>query len=48
MEVKLLMAYIVMIYDIQPQDERPPNWIFGDSLVPSRTATIKVRRQERV
>lgn len=38
MEVKLLMAYIIMIYDIQPQDERPPNWIFGDSLVPTRTA----------
>ncbi|KAK4694552.1 hypothetical protein P7C71_g3051, partial [Lecanoromycetidae sp. Uapishka_2] len=46
MLMKLVVAYIVINYDIQPLKERPHNWVFGDSMIPSRTATIKVRRRK--
>ena len=45
-QMKLLFAYIIMNYDVQPFDHRPQNKIYGDSYVPSQTATIRVRRRE--
>ena len=46
LEMKLLLAYMVMNYDIQPLKSRPPNVWFGSSSVPPMKATIKVRRKE--
>ena len=45
-QLKLLLAYIALNYDMQPLESRPPNRIFGDSIVPSSTATISVRRRK--
>ncbi|KAL8728151.1 MAG: hypothetical protein Q9166_005601 [cf. Caloplaca sp. 2 TL-2023] len=46
-EIKLMLAYIVMNYDIEPLAVRPSNrWLGGIRLPPSK-ATIKVRRRER-
>ena len=47
-QLKLLLAYVVAHYDIEPLDSRPINRIFGDAIVPSSTTKIKVRRRSRV
>ncbi len=44
--LKLLIAYITLHYDIQPLEERPLNTIFGDTNIPSISATIRVRRRK--
>ena len=44
--LKLLIAYITLHYDIQPLEERPLNTIFGDTNIPSMSATIRVRRRK--
>lgn len=46
--LKLLIAYITLHYDIQPLEERPLNTIFGDTNIPSMSATIRVRRRKAV
>ena len=45
-QLKLLLAYITLNYDIQHIAQRPVNQVFGDSLIPSRTATMMVRRRK--
>ena len=45
-EMKLILAYIVMNYEIEPLKERPPNTWFGQNIFPSTKATIRVRRKE--
>ena len=44
--LKLMVAYITLHYDIQPLQSRPANQIFGDTLVPSTSTTLKVRRRK--
>lgn len=46
-QLKLLLAYVALNYDVQPLEKRPLNRIFGDSIVPSQKATISVRRRMR-
>ncbi len=45
--LKLVLAYITLNYDIQHMQQRPLNRIFGDSIIPSRTATMMVRRRKQ-
>lgn len=48
LQMKLIMAYIVVNYDILQLAKRPDNWTFGDGLVPSLSATMTVRRRKRI
>ena len=45
-EMKLILAYIAMNYEIEPLNSRPPNTWFGQSMIPPMKATIRVRRRE--
>ena len=45
-EMKLVLAYIVMKYEIEPLKERPPNTWFSQIIFPPTKATIRVRRKE--
>ncbi|KAI1138785.1 cytochrome P450 [Hypoxylon sp. FL0543] len=45
-ELKLMLAYIIMNYDIQIQEKRPENFWFGINRIPPMKATIKVRRRK--
>jgi cytochrome P450 len=44
-ELKLLLAYILMNYDIEALDKRPENMVIGLNQGPPMTATVKVRRR---
>ncbi|KAF1808680.1 cytochrome P450 [Eremomyces bilateralis CBS 781.70] len=44
-ELKLLLAYIAMHYEMEPPTERPKNTWFGTSVLPPMDATIRVRRR---
>ena len=46
--MKLMLAYIILNYDIQHMAQRPANFVFGDTLVPSPSATMKVRRRKHI
>ena len=46
LEMKMLLAYMVMNYEIQPLKSRPVNVRFGGTSVPPMKAAIKVRRKE--
>ena len=46
LEMKLLLAYMVMNYEIQPLKSRPPNVWIGSTSVPPMKAALKVRRKE--
>jgi len=46
LELKMLLAYMVMNYEIEPLATRPPNKWFGQNLLPPMKATIRVRRRE--
>lgn len=45
-ELKLLIAYMVLNYDIKPLAVRPPNTWFADTVLPPMTTTIQVRRKK--
>ncbi len=45
--LKLMIAYITLKYDIQPIGERPTTTVIGDANIPSMTACMKVRRHTR-
>ena len=47
-QLKLMLAYVALNYDIQHIEQRPLNFVFGDSFIPSPTATMKVRRRKNV
>lgn len=47
-QLKLMLAYVALNYDIQHIGKRPVNFVFGDSIIPSPTATMKVRRRKHV
>ncbi len=44
-ELKLLLAYMVQNYDFEFLESRPPSQWVGPSLIPPRTATIKIRKR---
>jgi hypothetical protein len=44
-ELKMLIAYMVMNYDIKPLPVRPPNKWFGRHIVPPMKKAIRVRRK---
>lgn len=44
-EMKLLLAYIVLSYDVKPLKERPQNLVVSGFRIPSSTATLSVRRR---
>ena len=46
-EVKMMLAYMVLNYEIEPLAARPANQWFGQSTVPSTNASIRVRRREK-
>ena len=45
-QLKLMFAYMSASYEIQGMGPRPANWVFGDALIPSSTATMIVRRRK--
>jgi len=45
-EMKLLVAYIVMNYDVKALTTRPPNSFIAGSIIPPMKATISVRRRK--
>uniref|UniRef100_A0A0W0EXB6 Cytochrome p450 n=2 Tax=Moniliophthora roreri TaxID=221103 RepID=A0A0W0EXB6_MONRR len=44
-ELKLILAHLVMNYEIQPMATRPPNTPLGDVNIPPLKATMKIRRR---
>ncbi|THW20253.1 putative P450 monooxygenase [Aureobasidium pullulans] len=44
-ELKMLLAYVVMNYDVQYLSERPENQWFGVNVIPSMKTNIKVHRR---
>ena len=47
-EMKLILSYIAMNYEIEPLNSRPPNTWFGQNVIPPMKATIRVRRREGI
>lgn len=45
-ELKLLLAYVVLNYDIEPLVERPSGTHFTNMNLPPVQATIRVKRRE--
>ncbi|KAH6706546.1 cytochrome P450 [Leptodontidium sp. MPI-SDFR-AT-0119] len=45
-EMKLLLAYIVLNYDVKPFDTRPANTFLAGSILPPMKATISVKRRK--
>ena len=45
-QLKLMLAYVAMNYDIQHMALRPVNFVLGDAIIPSDTATMMVRRRK--
>ena len=45
-EVKMMLAYMTMNYDIEPLATRPANQWFSGTSVPPATAKIRIRRKE--
>ncbi|GFF95061.1 hypothetical protein IFM53868_07828 [Aspergillus udagawae] len=44
--LKMIIAYIVLNYDIEHLDKRPENITCGDQVLPSPSGTVRVRRRE--
>ena len=44
-ELKMLLAYATMFYEIEPLESRPANVWFGQHVIPPMKATIRVRRR---
>jgi len=45
-EMKLLLAYIIMNYDVKPFEKRPENTFLAGSILPPMKATISVKRRK--
>ena len=45
-ELQLLLAYMVLNYDIEPLAERPQGIMVGENSFPPMKASIKVRRRK--
>jgi hypothetical protein len=44
-ELKLLLAYVVMNYDVEPLAKRPANYWIGGLILPLQGTKIRVRRR---
>ncbi|KAK5119965.1 hypothetical protein LTR85_007041 [Meristemomyces frigidus] len=44
-ELKMLLSYLVLNYDVEPLAERPPNTWFGPNVIPPMKRTMRVRRR---
>lgn len=44
-ELKMLMAYLLMNYDIKPLGERPPSTWVAMTVIPAVGAKIEIRRR---
>lgn len=46
-EIRLLLAHILVNYDIRPKDdgERPPNWTFKKILFPDMKGMVQLKRR---
>ncbi|KAH8819202.1 cytochrome P450 [Xylogone sp. PMI_703] len=47
-ELKLMLAYIVTHYDVEPITNRPENQWIASSVIPPTKATIRIRRRKEV
>jgi len=45
-ELKMLLAYATMFYEIEPLESRPPNTWFGQHVIPPMKQTIRIRRRK--
>ena len=45
-EIKMMLAFILMNYDVEPFEKRPENKVFGSVVVPPMKSTIRVRRRK--
>jgi len=45
-ELKLLLAYVIMNYDVKPLPSRPPNANLAGTILPPMKATIEVKRRK--
>ncbi|KAL3482120.1 cytochrome P450 [Aspergillus californicus] len=46
--LKMIVAYVVTYYEIDPLDKKPRSSVYGDVHLPDPTATIRVRRRDNV
>ncbi|KAL0062050.1 hypothetical protein AAF712_011128 [Marasmius tenuissimus] len=46
-QLKLIMANLVLNYDVQPLPSRPANTPLGDVMIPPIRATMKIKRRKR-
>ncbi|KAG8162889.1 hypothetical protein KVR01_007367 [Diaporthe batatas] len=44
-ELKMLVAYLLLNYDLKPLDERPPPSCIGRTMIPPTKATMELRRK---
>jgi hypothetical protein len=44
--LKMIVAYIVLNYDIDHLDKRPDNMIWGEHMLVPPSATVRVRRRK--
>lgn len=45
LEMKMMLAYMALYYEVEPLAERPPNTWFGQNCVPPMKACMRVRRR---
>lgn len=45
-ELKMILAYMTMYYEIEPLEKRPESTWMGSTVLPPMTATIRVRRRK--
>ena len=46
LELKMILAYMVMNYEVEPLPIRPPSKVFGQNKLPPTKAKIRVRRRK--
>jgi hypothetical protein len=45
-ELKLLLAYVALKYEIEPLERRPEHVAFGSTMTPDANVVIRVRRKK--
>lgn len=45
-ELKLMLAYLVMNYDVEPLGERPQNSVMNGMSLPSPTAVLGIKKRQ--
>lgn len=44
-ELKMLVAYLLLNYDLKPLEERPPPSCIGRTMIPPTKATMEIKRK---